>query len=384
MNTDRPSRVQTVLGDISAVAVIVLLGVLPFPDNVFHPEGWLLIPALIPAVALVFRRRAPLVVLGIAVLCDLVLAFGGIVGASTLMAIAIAAFAVVDRLPRVLAVAIVAGTIGIVFVANTLVLGGEPVDSRAMQFLAFIVVGAALGAATRSRREYTIVMSERVERAERSREEEARRRVAEERVNIARDLHDLVAHQISVISLNAGVASAAVETKPERAREALSTIRAASRTVLADIGALLAVLRADDPEDLRTLRPQPGLAERAALFDQFRTNGLTIAVAGDEELPLLTPAADHAAHFVLLEGLTNALKHGNGARAAVGFAHTAHGLLITIRNPVSGDAAPTTSGHGLRGLGERVPAAGGHIDTLQTAHEFLLRAELPLPTEGDQ
>ncbi len=372
------------LGDVSAVAVIVLLGVLPFPDDVFHPEGWLLIPALIPAGALLFRRRAPLVVLGIALLCDLVLAFGGIVGASALMAIAIAAFAVVDRIPRLLAVVSVAGTIIAVFIANTLVLGGEPVDSRAMQFLAFIVVGAALGAATRSRREYTIVMSERVERAERSREEEARRRVAEERVSIARDLHDLVAHQISVISLNAGVASAAVETKPERAREALSTIRSASRTVLTDIGALLAVLRADDPDDLRTLRPQPGLAERAGLFDRFRTNGLTVAVTGDGELPSLTPAVDHAAHFVLLEGLTNALKHGHGARADVSFTRTTCGLQITITNPIAGDAAPTRSGHGLRGLGERVSAAGGHIDTHRSAREFVLRAELPLPAEGDR
>ncbi|MFK4789975.1 sensor histidine kinase [Microbacterium sp. ZW T5_56] len=384
MSTNRASLVPTLLGDISAVAVIVLLGALPFPDEEFRAHGWQLVPALLPALALLLRRRAPLAVLGVILLCDLLLAATGIVGPSTLMALAISAYAVTDRLPRTPALVAVTSMVGIVFVANAMVLGGEPFDSRAMQFLAFIVAGAALGIATRSRRDYTIVMSERVERAERSREEESRRRVAEERVSIARDLHDLVAHQISVISLNAGVASAAVETKPERAREALSTIRSASRTVLADIGALLAVLRAEDPDDLRTLRPQPGLAERTALFERFRAGGLIVEVAGDEELPALTPAADHAAHFVLLEGLTNALKHGDHVLADVDFGRTANGLRITITNTVAGGAGPITSGHGLRGLRERVSAAGGHIETHRTARDFVLRAEFPLPAKGDQ
>jgi len=377
VSTNRASRTSAVLGDVSAVAVIVLLGVLPFPDQTFRALGWQLVPALLPAPALLLRRRAPLAVLGITLICNTVLAAAGVLGASTLMALAIAAYAVTDRLSRTTALIAVAATVVIVFTTNTLVLGGEPFDSRAMQFLAFIVVGAALGAAARSRREYTTMMSERVERAERSREDEARRRVAEERVSIARDLHDLVAHQISVISLNAGVASAAVETSPERAREALGTIRSASRAVLSDIGALLALLRSDDPGELRTLRPQSGLADRAALFDRFRTSGLSVRVTGDGELPALTPAADLAAHLVLLEGLTNAVKHGDGSRAAVEFAEPTGSLHITITNPASGETDDTRSGHGLRGLGERVAAAGGRVATARTAEAFRLHVELP-------
>ncbi len=377
VSTHRATPTPAVLGDISAVAVIVLLGVLPFPDETFRAHGWQLVPALLPAAALLLRRRAPLAVLGLTLICNTVLAAAGVLGASTLMALAIAAYAVTDRLSRTTALVTVAATVVIVFTTNMLVLGGEPFDSRAMQFLAFIVVGAALGAAARSRREYTTMMSERVERAERSREDEARRRVAEERVSIARDLHDLVAHQISVISLNAGVASATVETSPERAREALATIRSASRTVLSDIGALLALLRSDDPGELRTLRPQSGLAERGTLFDRFQNSGLNLHVTGDGKLPVLTPAADHAAHLVLLEGLTNAVKHGDGSRATVEFVPTTGSLTITITNPASGETDGARSGHGLRGLGERVAAAGGHIESAHTSAAFRLRVELP-------
>lgn len=105
-------------------------------------------------------------------------------------------------------------------------LDGDLFESTALQFVLFVLLAGALGDAARSRREFALAMTERAERAEQGREEEARHRVAEERVRIARDLHDgLLAHQISVISLNAGVASSALETRPERAREALTTIR---------------------------------------------------------------------------------------------------------------------------------------------------------------
>lgn len=221
------------------------------------------------------------------------------------------------------------------------------------------------------------------EQAERSRDDEARRRVAEDRVRIARDLHDVVAHQIAVISLNAGVASSSLETRPERAREALTTVRSASRTILADIGGLLTVLRADTDDDDTdrgdgALRPQTGLADLDDLLAGFRAAGLRIDLRGPQHRLALSPAGDHVAYLVLQEALTNAHKHGRGGTATVAVRTEGAAVHLTIVNLTANDTSdPLRAGHGLLGLQERIAAVGGAVHFGSEGGVFSLEAWIP-------
>lgn len=374
-----PPRIAARGSDFLAVAVVAAFGLVPFPDEMFRVRGLLLVLALLPAALMPLRRRWPVAVLGLSLACNVAIALTGVLSPSALLAVAIAAYSVAGSRRRMAGIPCVAAAAAVVFAVNAVPMGGNWFDSRALQFVMFIVLAGALGDAARSRREYIAAVTERAERAERGRDEEARRRVAEERVRIARDLHDLVAHQISVISLSAGVASSALETKPERAREALTAIRGASRTVLADIGALMALLRSDDADGQRDLRPQEGLAGLADLVGSFGQVGLRVEVIGDPGGMALSPATDLVAYLALQEGLTNAHKHGTGGRATVAVGSADGTAILTVANPLrAGNTQLVPGGHGLRGLRERVSAVRGQVQASCSEGEFRLVISLPI------
>lgn len=350
----------------------------PFPDELFRVRGLLLALALLPAAVMPLRRRWPRAALGLSLACNVAIAFTGVLSPGALLAVAITAFSVAERRRRAVGIPYVAAAVLVVFAVNAVPMGGELFDSRALQFVMFIVLAGALGDAARSRREYITAVTERAERAEQGRDQEARRRVAEERVRIARDLHDLVAHQISVISLSAGVASSSLEARPERAREALTTIRSASRTVLADIGALMTLLRAEDADEQRGLHPQAGLADLDDLISRFAEVGLRVELHREPGGVALSPAADLLAYLAVQEGLTNAHKHGAGGRAVVDIRSVDGAVLLTVTNPLQeDDAQAATGGHGLRGLRERVAAVRGRVETLRAGGEFRLVMSVP-------
>jgi signal transduction histidine kinase len=364
--------------DVVVVAVIAVFAVLPFPDTLFRATGWELILALLPAASMPVRRRAPFITLGIGLSCGVALAAAGVVSPSALLATAVSCYSVIDLRGRRIGLVTVLGAAGVVFFSNGLALRGDLFDSTTLQFVLFVLLAGALGDAARSRREFAAAMTERAERAERSRDDEARRRVSDERVRIARDLHDVVAHQISVISLSAGVASSALETRPERAREALTTIRSASRTVLSDIGGLMSLLRADDPGESGDLRPQHGLADLDELVRRFGEAGLRVELRRSGDGVSLSPASDHVAYLVVQEGLTNAHKHGTDGTVIVTVGRDADALILTLANPVAvDDIDPSPSGHGLRGLRERVSAVRGDVSMVRTDEEFRLAVRIP-------
>jgi signal transduction histidine kinase len=364
--------------DVLLIAVVVTFAVLPFPDELFRASGGELVAALLPAAAMPIRRRLPFVALGVSLGCALVLAMVGVVSPSALLAAAFSSYAVIDRYGRLAGWLTVLATAAVVFLSDGLALRGDMFDSTALQFVLFVLLAGALGDAARSRRAFVAVMTERAERAEKSREEEARRRVIEERVRIARDLHDVVAHQISVISLNAGVASSALEARPERAREALTAIRSAARTVLTDIGGLMSLLRSDDTGSSADLAPQHGLADLDALIARFSAAGLVVELRRSVEPAALSPASDHVAYLVLQEGLTNAHKHGSGGSAVVTLRTDDDALILAVANPVASlDTGASPSGHGLRGLRERVSAVRGEVSTGPTDGGFQLTVRIP-------
>lgn len=236
-----------------------------------------------------------------------------------------------------------------------------------VQVTGLVGFAAAAGDGTRSREAYVAAIIERARRAEEGRDAEARRQVAEERLTIARDLHDVVAHQIAVINLQAGVASQALRSRPDDAERSLITIREAARTVLSEIGSLLQVLRTSDPRvDQPDSRPVPGLAQLVELVADFDRGGLRVdqRVLGTP-VPL-DPAADAAAYRIVQEGLTNAHKHGSDASALLQIEYSPLGVEINVTNtvpvvPARGRRA--SAGHGLVGARERAHAVGGELRT---------------------
>jgi signal transduction histidine kinase len=223
--------------------------------------------------------------------------------------------------------------------------------------LAWPALAVASGEAVRSHREAIAAAEGRAARAEATREEEARRRVAEERLHIARELHDVVAHRIAVINVQSGVAAHLVRTDPDGAEQALATVRSSARQVLDELADVLNVLRSED--DSASTDPTPTIAAVPALITSFGDAGLHVEVDPNGELPVVGDAVGIAVYRTLQEALTNAHKHGRG-EAHVEFHQRPDAVQLVVTNAVS-DAAGPSSGFGLVGMRERVHAVGGEL-----------------------
>ncbi|WP_458041781.1 MULTISPECIES: sensor histidine kinase [Bacteria] len=377
-------RLPAWVGDLIAAAFVVVAAVVPFPAHEFRPHSPLVVViALLPAVLLPLRRRWPLAVLVACLGCYGIAALLGTVAPGVVLAAAIAMFGVANRSTRRRALITMAAAVPGIVLLSALAAIGDVFDPRTFQFAFVMAFAAAAGDATRSRREYISEMTERARRAEKTREAEAQRQITEERLRIARDLHDAVAHQISVISLNAGVASTSLETRPEKTREALANIRTASRSVLAEIGDLLEMLRADEGgEDEASVRPpQPGLERLDDLVERFQQTGLDVGVRREGDLTVVPAPLQRIAYRVVQEGLTNAHKHGALRRAHVLLEVGPEVLVVVVTNPIRDDEPRESDarvGHGLTGLRERVAAVRGSVQAGATPGGYRLSASLPL------
>ena len=218
-------------------------------------------------------------------------------------------------------------------------------------------------------------------RTAQAREEEARRRLAEERLRIARELHDVVSHSIAMINVQAGSAVHVMDERPEQAREALLAIKAASRDALRDLRGILGVLHQVDEEEPR--EPVAGLAEVGGLVENVRRAGHEVTLDLDGPSDGLPAAIDLAAYRVIQEALTNVVRHAPGAAAAVAVRRRPDALEIEVRDEGRGDSAGGEgrqgAGRGLAGMRERVRVAGGSLETGPSpAGGFAVRATLPL------
>lgn len=387
----RASHVLQWVGDGIAAFLVISSAFVPFPDTQFHPNDLFSIALVVaPAVILPLRRRWPIPVLAASVALYVVAVLAGMLWPGIVLAMAIAMFGVGNRSPRRTTLIALIATVVVVIPFNALPSLGSVLDPRVFAVGLTLAFAAAAGDGARSRREYITAITERAERAEQTRESEARRRVSEERLRIARDLHDAVAHQIAVISLNAGVASSAIDTRPDAAQEAVRTIRSAARTVLGEIGALLDVLRTDDDGEGMT-SPQPGLERVDDLVGQFSAAGLSVTVRTEGDVLSVGGAASLIAYRVIQEGLTNAHKHGIEARAHVLIQVDDASVDVVVTNPVVAPAVRASAhgesafgtGLGLIGLRERVATVRGSVEAGPTPGGWRLSARLPLSREDD-
>ncbi len=214
---------------------------------------------------------------------------------------------------------------------------------------------------------------------------EARRQLTEERLRIARELHDVISHSIAMINVQAGVAAHVMAERPEQTREALLAIKGASRDALRDLRGILGLLR--EPDQTGPRAPRAGLAQLPALVQSVRDAGLCVELAGGVDGPSLPAAIDLAAYRVVQEALTNVLRHAPASSARVTVDRRPGVLSVAVeddgRSPaaVAGEAR-RGPGHGLIGLRERVCAAGGTVDAgPRPEGGFLVQATFPLEAE---
>jgi signal transduction histidine kinase len=236
------------------------------------------------------------------------------------------------------------------------------------------------GDRSRLRRERIAELEERARNAEREAERERRLAAAEERMRIARDLHDSAGHAINVILVQAGAARLLQERDPAGARAALQTVEEVARDTLGEIDQLVRALR----EDAQTgeVEPPPGLAALDALAKHHEVSGLSVTVTVDGPRRPLSPAVDQAAYRILQEALTNAAWHGRGsAEVAIEFAPKT--LEIAVTNP-AGPSSPERDGggHGIVGMRERAQLLGGTVEAGADNGSFRVHARLPYGEAG--
>jgi signal transduction histidine kinase len=405
-----------------AFALVLLFSIVMATKQ--HGAQWTIGPQTPPVLALealvfgalLVRRKRPVIALGVIVVASTVVMLL-IKGRSPIVVVAVVAvFSVSVRNDRWTALAAGLGA-GVCLMFGGALRSGDWFSPDSVSTLAWTFFAAALGQAIRSQKAYVTAVEERARRAEQTREEEAARRVIEERLRIARELHDVVAHHIAVIQVQSGVVDHLLTERPDAAREALGHVRRASKTVLEELSGMLDVLRQpDDP--LTPTDPAPGLARLTTLIDQFAVSGLTVdwrIIGTPQTLPA---AVDLVAYRLIQESLTNAHKHGTGpAEMVLRFLPAA--LVIEVVNRIavpvgalpsgtggsgsasssdvgtghlSGTAQPVGTGqrtgphpgHGLAGMQERANAVGGSVSaSARDGATWRVVARVPLSTESE-
>jgi signal transduction histidine kinase len=345
-------------------------------------------------VALVVRRRWPVAVLAVAFLTTL--AYGTIgYGPGPVWAGLIVAFgtAVITGHRRAAQVSLVCGYVLFLWLRAVLGWARGPSAAASLGLLAWLLFLLSVAETIRIRRERAVD-------AARTREEEARRRASEERLAIAREVHDVVAHHISLINVQASTALHLMEGEPERARAALEAIKAASKDALVDLRSVLGVLRRVDEESPRS--PTPGIDRLNDLVATAAAAGLAVEVIVDGTRQQLPPTADVAAYRIVQEALTNVTRHAHAAAVTVRIEYGERDLLVevdddgrgsraarpgepegngTAGNATTGSArvSNATTGNGIAGMRERATVLGG---TLQAGPRpeggFKVRAWLPV------
>lgn len=328
------------------------------------------------------RRRLPLPVLGVMLVAACVQL---LLGAPILAADAMLLFAVYNVATRYLWWISLAGALLAVawlLVAVIPHLGEDVIDVGQLGMLIVVTFWVwTWGTLVRVRRQHISGLRERAEQAERERETKARMSVAEERARIAREIHDIVSHSLSVVVVMSDGAAAKVDSEPDRARTAMLQVRDTGRAALADMRRMLDVLREDEPG---SHAPQPGVVQLDALMDQSRAVGLPVTFTiGGEPAPL-PQGLELTIYRIVQEALTNVRKHAGAHVTRVEASLTYRPDAIEVRVTDDGRGlSDEAGGHGLVGMRERVAAHGGTLATgPRPEGGFEVVAVLPRDEEG--
>ena len=353
-----------VVDAIMATAFLVIALIAHFgsekPSATYHdPNALSVLLTIGVAVPYYFRRHAPVPVLLISEACVVALTAGKYQTGAGPFILLVGVYTVAAWCSaRERAIGVVAVLIGLTVVAIVGIPGANDVDLA----FNFIIFAAAylFGSTVRNRRLYSEQLEARADALERERNEETRRALAEERLRIAQELHDVVAHSMGVIAVQAGVGAHVIDTEPDEAKKSLEAIAQTSRSTLAEIRRLLGVLREDEGV---SYAPAPGLADLDKLVRDVESAGVHADVRVDGTETPLPPGVDFTAYRIVQEGLTNVLKHAGRATATVviGYEDTALRLeILDDGRGVNGQA--TAGGHGLIGMRERVGVYGGSFE----------------------
>jgi signal transduction histidine kinase len=374
LRLDRVRPLDLAIGVALAVALIVVT-----PEAAGAARGEIdtgaRVLCAVAGLALAFRRAFPLGQYVVAMGATLVYAAADYPGGPIFgVAFASALAMVAATEPRVWMPAVLAG--------SALLVGAEAaVNGWSLHLLglaAVWIVGSVLfGEANRLRSAQLRTVEARAEFAERTREEEARRRVAEERLRIARDVHDVVGHSLATIALQARVAEHLLDRREDRARESMAAVRRLSRDALREVSAMLGVLREDDGAAARA--PAPDVEQLPRLVADMRAAGLQVELElSDGPVPEVVGGA---AYRIVQESLTNVVRHaGDGARARVRVIAGDQGVEVEVSDDGRGAVPGSQDGNGLTGMRERAAALGGSFEAGGApGGGFRVRALLPAP-----
>ncbi len=354
------------------------------PRSVYEPMDALgVVLVLAASVPFVFRQHAPLAVLvaaTIAVVANMLLGHNeGLTPFFIWVAVVTVGAMCPPRKTIIGAVVLLAGLLALL-VSDGYGFDGESFIVNAALFAAMFMFGVNL----RTRKARITALEERADAVEREKEEEARRAVADERLHVARELHDVVAHSMGVIAVQASVGEHVIDDDPAEAKRALAAISGVSRSTLAEIRRMLGVLRETDGDANGAggpaYAPAPGLSELDRLVGELDRAGIPVALSYEGEREELPRGVDLTAYRIVQEALTNVLKHAGPARATVVVRYEPGALGLEIVDDGRGvnGHSDGRSGHGLVGMRERVAVYGGTLETgLKAGGGFRVAVRLP-------
>lgn len=348
---------------------------------------WSFIVATVAALLLLFRKVQPgLTLVAIAVVVLPYLIAGG-AGGPVGIPLWIGLYSIAAHGDRKLS-AIAAVLSAVVVSVVVLLVGDEdPTTLERIAAIGLTLIPILIGDVVRSRRALIAQADERVRLAEAASEQQAERRVQDERVRIARELHDVVAHSIATINVQAGVAAHVIDTAPDAAKEALVEIKDASKMAMGELRVMLGVLRStdDDGDEASPLSPSPGIAELEGLVDRFAGTA-TLEVAGDASAEV-DPVVGLVLYRIVQEALTNTLKHTVDAAVEITLEYRPEDIALGVVDDGGAGRRESDDGGGLGlvGLDERARSVGGSFSARpRFSGGFEIAATVPyLPTESE-
>jgi signal transduction histidine kinase len=392
---------------LAAVCALLVYGI------TFHSHGFYVFPlsiwvaawgapllAIAVALPVGLRRRDPVGALILALAgCSVIVAVGGEINRGPFLPLALVLFTVAASCKRTVAVAALTASLALLVVQGLILSFDGRGSGPATGIALILIIAWMIGISAQQRRSYTA----------RVREQVATTAVTEERLRIARELHDVVAHSMTVVAVQAGFGEYVFDQEPAQAREALGAIQHVTREALADMQRLLGVLRQDgtgqppdghpagaqEPARQLQLAPAPGLADLDRLVSTTAGAGVRVDVTRTGEHREVPAGIDQSAFRIVQEALTNVVKHSGASSCRVDVGYERAGLSVEITDHGAGPAAgrdrslaarePNGTGHGILGMRERVSLCGGEFTAGPLPERgFRVAARFPLPTLSGQ